>query len=85
MYDPASVPLMTIEHETKLMEALLNNRAVQLQVMKENDVYKNFQPPDLPVAFGSLFVSSLVGKSYEEVMEECERKIEGPLLKVTQE
>ncbi len=55
MYDPANVPLMTIEHETKLMEALLNNRAVQLQVMKENDVYKNFKPPDLPVTFGLSF------------------------------
>jgi len=39
---------MASEEQSKLMEVLVKNQAVQLQVVKENDVYKNFKPPDLP-------------------------------------
>lgn len=63
-----------------LHNILLQNRAVKLQVVNDNDVYKNFAPPDLPMPFGRLYDKTKVGTSYAEVMEECERLLAGPLL-----
>ncbi len=60
---------MTTEKQSEFEKVLLKNKAVQLQVVNKNDVYKHFQPPELPVAFGTIFVASLVGKSYVTVME----------------
>ncbi len=51
LYDTASIPLMTTEEQSEFEKVLLKNKAVQLQVVNKNDVYKNFQPPELPVAF----------------------------------
>jgi hypothetical protein len=53
-------------------------------VVNKNEVFTNFKPPDLPVAFGTLFKSSLVGKSFEEVIEECERLQAKSILSVTE-
>ena len=64
---------MSEEEKNELEKFLLNNKAVQLQVVNKNEVFKHFKTPDLSVAFGTLFKSSLVGKSYDEVVAECER------------
>jgi hypothetical protein len=40
--------------------------------VNNNKFYKHFQPPELQVAFGTMFIASLVGKFYVTVMEECE-------------
>ncbi|KZS21144.1 Uncharacterized protein APZ42_011999, partial [Daphnia magna] len=84
LYDSASIPLMTTEEQSEYEKVLLKNKAVQLQVVNKNEFYKHFQPPELPVAFGTIFIASLVGKSYVTVMEECERLLKGCTLSVTE-
>ena len=64
---------MTTEQQSETEKVLLKNKAVQLQVVYNNEFYKHFEPPELPFAFGTMFIASLVGKFYITVMEECER------------
>ena len=73
VYDSSEIPLMSEEEQNELEKVLLNKKAVQLQVANKNEAFKHFKPLHLSVAFGTLFKSSLVEKSYVEVVEECER------------
>jgi hypothetical protein len=75
---------MSEEEQNEFEKVLLKNKAVQLIVVNKNEVFKHFKPPDLPVAFGTLFKSSLVGKSFEEVIEECERLQASSVLSVSE-
>ena len=68
---------MTTEEQSETEKVLLKNKAVQLQVVYNNEFYKHFSPPELPFAFGTMFIASLVGKFYITVMEEIGGEI-GP-------
>ena len=85
LFDTAKIPLMTRAEQMAYEAILLNNRAVQLQVVKDNDVYKHFPPPDLPVAFGSIYKSDLFGRPKEEVMDACEELLIGSHLSCSTE
>ena len=83
--DSENVRQMNEVEKNAFREFLLKNRAVQLQVINDKGFYKNFAPPFLPLHFGCLYNKTMVGKSYEEVIEECEKLLDGPLLHCSQE